>query len=323
MDIIDLPNEELAQHLFEISELYKIENDTYRSKVFREAAEKIELYPDELTSGQEVKDKIGKGIGISIMEVIDELKNSEDHTISKIGTSKRLEELKLKHLDRVKIIDEFMKIHGIGPVTANKYYDMGIRTIDELWYKAPLTKAQKLSIYYRNHTNIRIPRDEVDWVNKYLLILFPKLQIEIVGSYRRGEITSGDIDILIKKTNNIELLDIVNILIKEGLVIGTLALGDNKFLGLIKIGERPVRRLDLLLINVESWGSALLYFTGSQRFNILTRQRAKDLGLRLNEYGLYDQHGNRSPTTTEEDIFNLLNMQWIPPNERIRNIIKL
>lgn len=309
------PNESLAKHLSEIAEYYKIENDPYRYKVFSEAVSKIELYPDEITSGQEAKEIIGRGIGPSIMEVIDEYLAT--------GSSKRLEDLKIKHSERARVVTEFTTVHGIGPVTANKFYDQGFRTVDELWYNAPLTEAQKISIYYRNHLKERIPREEIDWLNRYLKMLFPMLHFEIVGSYRRGEPTSGDIDILIRQDTNTNLENIINTLSEAGVIVGTLALGSSKYLGLLRIGERPVRRLDLLIIVPESWASALLYFTGSQRFNILTRQRAKDLKLKLNEYGLYDYQRtkeNRLQVNTEEDIFRLLGVKYLTPQERTRSI---
>ena len=322
MDALQLPNETLSKHLSEIAELYRIENDTYRYKVFNDAAPKIEIYPDEIISGQDAKNKIGRGIGPSIMEVVDEFLNT--------GTSKRLEDLKNKHIERSKIINEFMTIHGIGPVNANKFYDMGFRTLDDLWYHADLTKAQRITIYYRDHLSQRIPRDEIDWFNKYLhlrlssLLLFNRQhQIEIVGSYRREEASSGDIDVLIRQSGSFGLNDIVDIFKKDKLIIDDLALGESKYLGLLRIGERPVRRLDLLIIAAESWTSALLYFTGSQRFNILMRQRAKDLNMRLNEYGLYNSGGGRLITNTEKDIFDLLSVRYLDPKKRTRNLVTL
>lgn len=314
MDALYLPNEALAKHLHEIAEFYRIESDRPRYDTFKNAATKIELYPDELISGQDVKDKIGRGIGPSTIEVVDEFLTR--------GTSKRLEDLENKNPERTKILKLFMTVHSIGPVTANKFYDLGFETLDDLWYNAELTEAQRLSIYYRDHLSQRISRDEIDWFAKYLSIRFPHLDLEIVGSYRRQEPTSGDIDVLIKHSSQ-NLEDIVNTIKKDKLIVGDLALGESKYLGLLRIGERPVRRLDLLIISPESWASALLYFTGSQRFNILTRQRAKDLNMRLNEYGLFNNKGDRISTESEEQLFELLKIRYLQPNERVRNLTGL
>src|SRR5580765_5990770 len=94
-----LPNEDLADHLYEIYKYYDLENDKYRAKTFNEASEKIRIFPELLTSGKDAKDKIGYGIGPSTIEVIDEFIST--------GTSKRFEELKRKHEEREKIIEMF------------------------------------------------------------------------------------------------------------------------------------------------------------------------------------------------------------------------
>ena len=323
---LSLPNEKLADHLYEIFKYYELENDTYRAKTFLEASEKIRIYPDPLTSGKDAKDKIGRGIGASTMEVIDEYLTS--------GTSTRFNNLKNKHLDRQKTIEMFKTLHGVGPGKANEFYDAGYRTFDDLWFKAKLTNAIKLSIYYRHHLEQRISRREMDAINQSFRNIFPGITFEIVGSYRRGELTSGDIDVLIKSENNVSLNSIVNTLKKYDTISGDLTpKGKSKYLGLFHLPGRNTRRLDLLVIAPESWASALMYFTGSQRFNVLMRQRAIDLGLRLNEYGLFEgvredekfnlNTATRIPTETEKDIFDLLRVRYLTPEERTRDLISL
>ena len=312
---LDLPNEDLANHLREIGGLYKIEGDTYRAKVFNEAAQKIELYPIVITSGQNAKETIRAGIGASIMEVIDQYLTN--------GTSGRLEQLKQKHNDRVSIINLFMSIHGIGVSIANDLYDKGFRTLDELWYNANLTSAQQLSIYYRDHLIQRITRSEMKQIEASLLGIFPNSEFIIAGSYRRGEPTSGDIDVLFKMKNNIRIDELVYLLKQHKLLVGDLAQGKSKYLGIFQLPGMYAHRIDILLVDPENWGNALMYFTGSQRFNILMRQRAKDLGYRLNEYGLYNIAGTRIITDTEEDIFKLLKVKYMTPEERTRNLPSL
>src|SRR5437762_5214358 len=324
---LNLPNEDLANHLKEIATLYTLEKDTYRAKSFSEAAIKIEIYPDAIISGQDAKDKIKTGIVPSIAVVIDEYTNT--------GTSSRLQELRGKNQDRTKTVEMFRTLHGVGPVTANKFYDLGYRTFEDLWTKAALTDAQKLGIMYREHLSQRIPRDEMIYTDAAFHQMFPKLDLIIVGSYRRGEPDSGDIDILIKKTGNLNLDKIVQHLHFAKLLVGDLALGESKYLGIFQLPQHNAHRIDLLLIDPQSWGSALMYFTGSQRFNILMRQRAKDLNMRLNEYGLFELHQEsdpekglvviqtKIPTPTEEDIFNILRVKYLRPEERTRNLAVL
>ena len=323
---LSLPNEKLADHLYEIYKYYEIENDTYRAKTFLEASEKIRIYPDELISGKDAKEKIGRGIGTSTMEVIDEYLST--------GTSNRFKQLRDKNVDREKVIELFKTLHGVGPVKANEFYDLGYRTFDDLWFKANLTNSMKLSIYYRNHLEQRISRKEMDAINVSFFNVFPGINFEIVGSYRREEPSSGDIDVLIKSEPNVSLSSIVNILKKYDTIVGDLTKkGESIYLGLFHLPGLNIRRLDILVIVPESWAAALMHFTGSQRFNILMRQRAIDLGLRLNQYGLFKglaenekfnlSTAERIPTNSERDIFDILRVNYMEPKERKKDLITL
>ena len=94
----------------------------------------------------------------------------------------------------------------------------------------------------------------------------------------------------------IKLSDIVNSLRQDNFLIEDLSLGNTKYMGICKLNNKSIsRRIDIRYFNrKESYGAALLYFTGSKKFNKSTRQKAINLGLKLNEYGLF-RH--------EKDIF--------------------
>ena len=170
----------------------------------------------------------------------------------------------------------------------------------------------------------------MDVINQSFRNLFPDIKLEIVGSYRRGELSSGDIDVLVQNTNGVSIDTIVSTLKEFNIISGDLAQGKSKYLGLFHLPNANTRRLDILIIDPESWGSALMYFTGSQRFNILMRQRAIDLNMRLNEYGLFQKvelntviEYKKIPTNSEEDIFNLLRVKYLTPAERTKDLVTL
>ena len=153
---------------------------------------------------------------------------------------------------------------------------------------------------------------------------YPTLVLDIVGSYRRGEPSSGDIDVLIKlpsdKTIDFGkqvLTDIVKLMTTEGYVIDTLALGNKKFMGISKVGEHA-RRLDIMITPEENYGFAIMYFTGSMKFNIGMRQIALNKGYSMNEYGLTPLRGIQPAPflASEEDIFKFLGLQVIHPKKR-------
>lgn len=317
-------NQKIARILGKIGELYTLERDTYRTKTFLDAANAIRAYRGEITSGKQAASVLPR-IGPSLIKEIDQ--------ILKIGTTDRLEQLEVKHpeiSEKEKIIKEFKTIHGIGEASAEKFYQAGCRTILDIGSKCAhmLTEAQRLGILYSEHFKLKIPREEIDVIKNILTQLFdqidPNLEWQIVGSYRRGELESGDIDILIKSTPTVNLSIIVNKINAYGYLRGTLALGLSKYMGIFQLDQsRAARRLDLLIIDPEEWTTALMYFTGSQRFNILMRQRAKDLGYRLNEHALIDNLGNAILVSTEEDIFNVLGIKYLTPEERVRDLVQL
>ena len=144
----------------------------------------------------------------------------------------------------------------------------------------------------------RIPREEIE---KYKLLLdeifnessaLVNSKFDIVGSYRRGNKTSGDIDIIITNSKDDKQIfkNVIDILIKKNIIIEILSRGNVKCLTICKIPNEIPRRVDFLYSPPDEYYFALLYFTGSKVFNTLQRQKALDLGYTLNEHGLYEIH---------------------------------
>jgi DNA polymerase/3'-5' exonuclease PolX len=102
-----------------------------------------------------------------------------------------------------------------------------------------------------------------------------------------------------------------------GLIIDDIAGEESgtKYMGFCQYKNNPVRRIDIRVIPLESYYTAILYFTGSYELNKVMRQKAKQLGYKLNEYGLYK--GNTAlDVGSEEDVFRYLEMEYLPPEER-------
>jgi DNA polymerase (family 10) len=134
------------------------------------------------------------------------------------------------------------------------------------------------------------------------------LNISVCGSTRRMKETVGDIDILATGKDNLEIIEaFVNLPnVKE-----ILWKGPKKASVIVEEGEQ----VDLRVIEKESFGSALQYFTGSKAHNIKIRTICVREGLKLNEYGLFK--GNEKVAgETEEEIYSYLGMQTPPPEIR-------
>ena len=74
--------------------------------------------------------------------------------------------------------------------------------------------------------------------------------------------------------------------------------------------------VDIRIVDEESWFPSLIYFTGSKNFNLRMRAKAKYMGFKLNEYGLFDKSGKRMKIRDEKDIFDILGMKYLEPEDR-------
>jgi len=210
-------------------------------------------------------------------------------------------------------------------------------------YLKYLSYSQLIGIKYLHDIEKRIPRKELEGMEKVIKTLLKKMNkdiiIEVCGSYRRGNKDSGDIDILlthpdivgnddIKRMNQNILLNLVICLQQIGFLYDHITVdGNTKYMGICKLNRnKPYRRIDIRFISYDAFPSALLYFTGSADLNKKMRIEAITKGYRLNEYGLYklqfdkkqnkDVLGDKFDTPTEESIFKLLGMDYLIPTER-------
>ena len=234
----------------------------------------------------------------------------------------RLIELKQQAGDAIITLRLFKSIFGIGSVAAIKFYNAGARSISDLT-RFKLTTAQQIGVYYYNDLQERIPRPEMDLFRQFFSDTLDQHNVkwEIAGSYRRGEVTSGDIDLLVEQSPGVTIDSIVQLFSTFGFILGSLAQGRVKYMGVVK--GLKARRMDIRLFSKETWPYALMYNTGSYQFNILCRQRAISLGIRLNEYSLTDTCGIHYPALSERDIFNHLGLKYLAPEERLESLTTL
>jgi len=312
--------------LSRLEEIHKIKNDGFRAKAYGKGVFAIREFNGTLPDNIKDLKKI-KGIGKGLAEKIVEITNT--------GKLKKLDDLEANKgiLD----IIEMHSIAGFGPSTVSKLIkEHKIKNLTELRKaygngKLKLTNQQELGLIHFDDLQERIPRDEIKGFEKELKKIVRKvskdLNITITGSYRRKKDTSGDIDVLLShknmtkkdevKNSEIDYLDkILEKLKKKYEHVGTIARGKSKYMGLHRIDEK-VRHIDFIFMPMESYYSAILYFTGSKELNIKMREMAKSKNYTLNEWGLHKNEDNsRFDVSSEEDIFKLLNMGYIKPERR-------
>ena len=269
----------------------------------------INIYPKEIKNGEELKDI--KGVGKGSIEKINE--------ILKTGT--------LSYLNN-NILSELTEVIGIGPSIANQLIQKyKIKSLDELIKKVIKGEIEvndkiKLGLKYVGKFKGNIPRQHIDDIQDYLKQF--NSNIIICGSYRRGLDFSSDIDILlynsqlltmndVKKSNMLN--DYVKLLTKNKFIVDNITNNNvTKYMGFAK-WENVIRRIDIRLIPYESIYTALVYFTGSYELNRIMRKKAKELGYKLNEYGLY-KNNELIHITSEKELFKKLGMKYLKPTER-------
>jgi DNA polymerase/3'-5' exonuclease PolX len=215
-------------------------------------------------------------------------------------------------------------------VTINKWVKSGLYNLTDLRRAVSkgvivLTHAQKLGLKYYADLNERMPRLEVTTIGsaiyKIMAATLPGIRFEISGSYRRGSKDSGDIDIISShdKYQKDLLYKLRDKLEDSERYIDTIGLGDQRFTFLYRSTSGKVRQIDILWIPQEYFWASVLYFTGSATFNTIMRGVAKKQGYRLNQMGLYKVKKDKLilvPVKTEREIFDVLNMSYVPPENR-------
>ncbi len=294
-------------------------NVQFRARAYYRAAETIASLQESITDiyvrygvdGLLEIPSVGKAIASKIEEYV------------KRGKIQQLEELKSK----VPInIDELYGIEGIGPKTMKMFYDkLQIRTLAELEKAATEGKLKTLPGFTKKKEQDIFKQIEFFKRRKGRLIIgeiYPLVkQIEkrlrhivgvknaiAAGSIRRMKETIGDIDYLVTANDPKQVIDFF---VKMPEVEEILGMGQAKAFVKLASGIDA----DLLVVPEESWGAALQYFTGSKEHSVQLRKIAISKGLRLNEWGIY-KGDKYIAGATEEEVYNTLGLQWIPPEMR-------
>jgi DNA polymerase/3'-5' exonuclease PolX len=274
----------------------------YRQKAFQQAKQSLlSLKKSQLTLSEV---KLLPGIGEGLLKRIHEF-----------VSTKHLSELK-DEKERARVTRLFEGIYGVGPVLSRKWYEQGYRKLEDLPLES-LTKAQRLGVRYYEQINSRIPRIEVAAIEKELVReLSPHYQVQVCGSYLRGKMDSGDVDVVLSPISQEATLEtevMVRVLLATSVVKHILAKGKKKILCLG--GADKMRRIDFELVPPEELPFAILYFTGSKQFNQHMRGVAKDQGYLLNEKGLFKE-GRSVQVRKEKEIFTLLGVEYVLPKDR-------
>lgn len=317
-----MDNELIASHFDEMAELLEIRGEsTFRVRAYRNGAKSIRDLTESVASiladpNRKLTDLPGIGDAIS----------EKCKVLLETGKIPQLEELR-KEVPAGLL--QIMRVPGLGAKKAKALYEsLNITNIDELRAACEQKKVRELkgfaakteesilkSLDQLASTSARMLLDEasylVESLRKHLQVIPSIKQLEFAGSYRRGKETVGDLDIVIVSEHPDAAMDQLNSFPRLQEV---LARGDTK----MSIRVHGGFQVDMRVVPAESFGAAMQYFTGSKEHNVEIRGRAKKLGLRINEYGVYREEDLEHPIAgeTEESVYAAVQLPWIAPELR-------
>jgi DNA polymerase (family 10) len=323
-----MDNRSIAQLLADTADLLEISaGDPFRIRSYRRAAEAVESSTIQLSTIANDPKKlqeipgIGKGMAANIQE------------IERAGTVPLREELLVKYRPTML---ELLRLPGMGPKTVALLWDaVQVGSVEELEkaiaegrleglprFGEKLIEKLRKGIEDFKQNSSRFLLDDAETAAEKLIAYlrgFPGVETILpAGSLRRGRDTVGDLDILATGPACAEdcVGAAVEYVANYPALNTLLAKGQNK----VSFRLRSGLQVDVRLLPVGSYGAALQYFTGSKMHNVSIRQRALKRGYTLSEYALaLVEDGSFVAGATEEEIYEALGLDWIPPELRENN----
>ena len=313
-----MKNQEVAALFNEIADLLEIKGDNpFRIRAYRRAAMNIETLVKDVSNIS--KDELMNipGIGKDLAGKIEEYVRS--------GKISSYEELKREVPETLGLL---LSVPGLGPKTAKLLFDeLNITNLEDLEHCAEQHELSRLpGIKAKTEENIlkglamlkrgreRQPLGKVvpiaDEIFEQLKHKAPVHNLTIAGSIRRWKDTIKDIDIL---ATSRDPKAVMKVFVRLPQVKDVVMHGSTKSSVVVSDGLQ----VDLRVVEEESFGAALAYFTGSKSHNIRLREIAVRKGLKINEYGIFRERDNRRlGGEREEDVYRLLGLSYIPPELR-------
>ncbi|ADU97030.1 PHP domain protein [Thermovibrio ammonificans HB-1] len=312
-----MKNKELAQIFEKWADILEFMGDNpYHVRAYRNAARLI----NDLSEDIEVLAREGK---LSQLPGIGQRLQAKILEFLRTGKIEEFEKLKQQVPDTIFTL---LDIPGVGPKTVKLLYEeLGIRSIEDL--KRAIERGELLKLPGFGPKRVEKIKKGIELLEKsggrillgVAVFIADRIvnhlkehsaveRISVCGSTRRMKETVGDIDILASGKNNLEIVEaFVNLPnVKE-----VLWKGPKKATVIVEEGEQ----VDLRVIEPDSYGAALQYFTGSKAHNIHLRTICLKMGYKLNEYGLF-KGDKRIAGRTEEEIYSALGMDTPPPEIR-------
>jgi DNA polymerase (family 10) len=309
----------IAKLFNEIADLLEIKDENvFKIRAYRRAAMNLESLTEEIEAvagrrglteiagiGKDLAAKIAQALETGRIDYLDELRKEiprgvvELMEIPGVGpkTAKLLfEKLHVDSVERLETLAQEGKLLGLPGIKQKTIENIlkGIQVVKRGRERMLLGRALPLA------------REVVQALEK-----LPQVrQISMAGSLRRMRETVRDFDLLITSAKPAKVMEAFIALPQ---VAEVLAHGETK----ATVRHREGVQMDLRVVEPECFGAALQYFTGSKEHNIRVRELASRKGLKVSEYGVFNEAtGKRLAGATEEEVYKAIGLPYIPPELR-------
>ena len=312
-------NTDIAEIFDEIADYLEIDKDEnpFRVRAYRNAARTVRGLGAELKDLVAQKEDltklpgIGKELAAKIVEILQTgsthaLKNLQDKIPAEVIQILKIPQLGPK---RVRVLYHDLKIQSLKQLM-QAAQEGRIKSLPGFGQKTEIQILEAVKAFSAKETRFKIAavRPHVESLLDYLKKVSGVKQVVAAGSFRRSQETVGDLDILVVAGGKSPVMDSfvdyedVNEVLSKGTTRSSIVL-------------RSGLQVDLRLVEVQSFGAALQYFTGSQAHNIAVRRLGRQRGLKINEYGVF-KIDDRVAGDTEQSVYQSIGLVYIPPELR-------
>lgn len=314
-------NIRIAEKLDQLADLLEFQGaNAFRLRAYRNGARVVRDLSEPVKSILEDPDRkltdidgIGKGVAEKCIDLVE--------TGSMVQLDEILETVPASVLD-------ILRIPGLGPKKAAVLFkELQISDLDQLKAACQAEQVRELDGFGAKTEKTILDGIEIAaaankriyWRNADLLATELKehlakcsaiARLELAGSYRRGRETVGDLDLLVDSDDANTVMDCFAEFDSIASVIGR---GDTKMSVRLDSGFQ----VDLRVVPAKSFGAALQYFTGSKDHNVVVRGKAKQMGLKVNEWGVFKETDDSYVAgATEEEVYAAVDLPWFDPEIR-------
>ena len=311
-------NGEIAAIFEEMADLLEIEGaNPFRVRAYRFAARTIRDLPGE------VAEMVARGEDLTSLPGIGDDLAGKIREIIRTGTVAALEAQRHK---TPATLTELLRIPGLGPKRVQALVRaLNLRGLSDLQQAAREGRIRTIPGFgekterhildalaartgKESRMQLALAMPSAEALVAYLNQCPGVGRVVVAGSYRRARETIGDLDILVTADTGRAIMDRF---VRYPEVREVLAHGETK----ASVRLRNRLQVDVRVVPDESYGAALLYFTGSKHHNVVLRQLAQERGLKLNEYGVF-RGTVRVAGDTEASVYAAVGLPWIPPDLR-------